>query len=77
MRDRVYAPLVWLDANTPASGAIVWYWRLFSTGADGKLNVNRGEYHDEWNMAGIENRAAAAATDEEMNEASPRSDPQR
>jgi hypothetical protein len=75
--DQVYAPLVWLDANSPASGAIEWYWQLFSAGADGKWNVNRGEYRDEWNMVGFDNEDAVAATNDDVNGAAPGGGPQR
>jgi hypothetical protein len=53
--DRIFAPLVWLRDNTPASDAIDWYWELFPTG-NTKLNVNRGEYHDEYDAVAKEGR---------------------
>ena len=38
--DRVFAPLVWLNENTPVSGALTWYWGLFPTNAKQELDVD-------------------------------------
>jgi hypothetical protein len=41
--DRVFAPLVWLRDNTPATSAIDWYWGLFKT-AEEKQTDKLGEW---------------------------------
>jgi hypothetical protein len=57
--ERVYAPLVWLDDNTPANGVVARYWELFPTSSQ-RWNINRGEYRDEYDVVGRAGRGDRA-----------------
>jgi hypothetical protein len=64
-KDQTMRPLM-----RPAVLMLLGLSSLFSSGCallnpNSKLNVNRGEYNDEWNSAGIERQASSSGMDHE------------